>query len=833
VSTERGTDLVEQIDLFRVDATRNLDPATRSSLGQFLTPPAVARFMAALFHGPSEDLRVLDAGAGVGSLTAAFVDNLCAREKKPRSINATAYELDPALCSYVRTTLEECRSRCRASLVQFSSAIEQVDFIKASVETLDAGLFSSKRRSFNCAILNPPYKKIQSSSDARLLLRRIGVETSNLYTGFLALAVRLLDEGGELVAITPRSFCNGPYFQPFREMFLDAMSIKHVHVYESRSEAFGDDEVLQENVIFHAVKGAPRDRVTITAGAGPSDDWISVRTIAYDELVRPDDPERFIHVVPDEVGRVVSEQMRSLDASLHDLGTSVSTGRVVDFRAREHLRMEPAPGTVPLIYPTHFADGRVDWPKEGKKPNAILENGATDELLLPAGAYVLVKRFSAKEERRRVVAAVYDPRRVKAERVAFENHLNVYHCASRGLSPDLARGLAAFLNTTLVDDYFRQFSGHTQVNATDLRKLHYPQRGVLEAIGAKIGDNVLDQAALDRLVYEELPRVATSGVKPVRGRGRVEEAQQILAALELPAKQLNERSALTLLALVGMKPNGKWAHADNPLRGITPMMEFFAEHYGKTYAPNSRETVRRQTVHQFLEAGLIIENPDDPERPTNSGKTVYQIEHDALWLIKSFKTDKWDKRLSEYLASRQTLRERYARERAMKRIPVQLPGGSTISLSPGGQNVLIKAIIDEFCPRFAPGGKVLYVGDTDDKWACCDEEAFRALDVGIDRHGKMPDVIVHHVAKNWLLLIEAVTSHGPVNPKRHDELRRLFSGAKAGLVYVTTFLSRAAMAKYVSEISWETEVWVAESPSHMVHFNGERFLGPHGAADGG
>jgi hypothetical protein len=257
------------------------------------------------------------------------------------------------------------------------------------------------------------------------------------------------------------------------------------------------------------------------------------------------------------------------------------------------------------------------------------------------------------------------------------------------------------------------------------------------------------------------------------------------------------------------------------------MMEFFAEHYEKKYAPNTRETVRRQTLHQFLEAGLVLINPDDPARPTNSGKTVYQVETGALKLLRSFRTEEWEKSLETYLSSIETLKKRYAQERRMKRIPVGLALGKEISLSPGGQNVLVKQIIDEFCPRYTPGGKPIYVGDTGEKWAYFDAEALEALGVRIEAHGKMPDVVVHHAEKNWLVLIEAVTSHGPVDPKRRNELKTLFKGSKAGLVFVTSFLTRKAMVKYLDEISWETEVWVAEAPDHLIHFNGERFLGPY------
>ncbi|MBI5375746.1 MAG: restriction endonuclease [Candidatus Schekmanbacteria bacterium] len=308
---------------------------------------------------------------------------------------------------------------------------------------------------------------------------------------------------------------------------------------------------------------------------------------------------------------------------------------------------------------------------------------------------------------------------------------------------------------------------------------------------------------------------------------KIREALKILELLGFPKQQLNERSALTLLSLLDLKPNEKWESAKDKLIGITPMMEFFAKYYGKQYAPNSRETVRRQTVHQFVQAALIVPNPDNPSRPTNSGKTVYQIEPAALKLLREFGKPSWNKYLREYLRTVKTLKQLYARERDINRIPVKISNVLDIKLSPGGQNVLVKKIIDDFCPIFTPGGYVIYVGDTQSKWAFFDSHALKKLGVEIEEHGKMPDVVVHYVEKNWLVLIEAVTSHGPVNPKRRQELQKLFSGSKAGLVYVTAFIDRRTMVKYLDDISWETEVWIADSATHLIHFNGERFLGPY------
>jgi hypothetical protein len=308
---------------------------------------------------------------------------------------------------------------------------------------------------------------------------------------------------------------------------------------------------------------------------------------------------------------------------------------------------------------------------------------------------------------------------------------------------------------------------------------------------------------------------------------RVAEAGEALAALQFNPKQRNETAAYTLLALLDLRPDVTWAEAQAPLRGITPIIDFIAQAYGVRYAPNTRETIRDDAVKFFAESGLLLRNPDDPNRPTNSGKTVYQIEPSALLLLRKFGTNGWPHALLQYLASREAIKNEIARKRTLARVPVTLPDGSQVALSPGGQNPLIKAIIEQLCPAFAPGGVVLYIGDTEDKFVHLETHALSALGITLDSAAKMPDVIVHHTAKNWLLLIEAVTSVGPVDGKRRKELKALFAGCKAGLVFVTAFETRRAMQSFLSHIAWESEVWIAEDPDHMIHFNGERFLGPY------
>ncbi len=311
------------------------------------------------------------------------------------------------------------------------------------------------------------------------------------------------------------------------------------------------------------------------------------------------------------------------------------------------------------------------------------------------------------------------------------------------------------------------------------------------------------------------------------GREHIKNAHRILVSLGLPRAQQNERSALCLLSLLDLTPKKKWTEADNPLMGITPIMDWIRDHYKKNYAPNTRETVRRQTMHQFVDAGIVLYNPDKPSRSVNSPAFVYQIEPAALTLLRSFDTRAWHKNLTAYLAKRQTLAARYARERKQNLIPVQIAPGQKINLSPGEHSKLIRAIIESFAPRFVPGAELIYAGDTGEKWGYFDAVLLAKLGVNVDAHGKMPDVVLFDTKRKWLVLVESVTSHGPVDGKRHTELAKLFAGSTAGLVYVTAFPTRPIMGRYLGEIAWETEVWVADAPSHLIHFNGERFFGPY------
>lgn len=316
---------------------------------------------------------------------------------------------------------------------------------------------------------------------------------------------------------------------------------------------------------------------------------------------------------------------------------------------------------------------------------------------------------------------------------------------------------------------------------------------------------------------------------------KIEEARQILEALGLPKQQQNDRSALTLLALCKLKEDDSWRKAKPACMSVVGnkenakyegIMRFIAEHYNKRYAENSRETIRRQTLHQFVQAGIVNHNPENPDLPTNSKDNHYQISKEALKVIKSFNSKNWNKEIKYFKENVGLLREKYHKERELRKISVKLKEGTELSFSPGKHNELQIAIIEEFAARFAPGSDLLYVGDTAKKDLYIDKSSLKKLGIPIDEHNKLPDVVLYDKRKNWLFLIEAVTSHGPVSPKRIVELEKMLKDCKTGKIYVTAFPDFKMFKQHTSEIAWETEVWVVSFPDHLIHFNGDKFLGP-------
>ncbi len=309
---------------------------------------------------------------------------------------------------------------------------------------------------------------------------------------------------------------------------------------------------------------------------------------------------------------------------------------------------------------------------------------------------------------------------------------------------------------------------------------------------------------------------------------KITEAQEILKALGLPVAQQNEMSALTLLALCDIREETPWSEATRGSKRITKeIMAFVNEVYkaDSPYAPNTRETFRRQVLHQFYQAAVVDYNPDNPNLPVNSPNAHYAVTEEALDVIRSYGTPEWENKVNQFEVESVILRQKYAGEREFHKIPLIIEGKEYM-LSPGEHNELQAAVIEDFAPRFVPGGQLLYIGDTEDKNLYVNEEKLTALHIPITEHSKLPDIVISDNERGWLFLIEVVTSHGPVSPKRVTELEEFTKDCPYGVVYVTAFPNAKEFKKHVDSIAWETEVWLGDKPDHMIHFNGDRFIGP-------
>ncbi len=414
--------LIEIAESRRLAALAKLSPSAKVEFGQFMTPAVIAQFMAGRFLSSTKtEVSLLDPGAGVGSLTAAVIDRICLEPNPPKRISIAAFEIDPELTPYLQLTMDDCLRKANSIGIQLSYQIMQQDFIEHAVQVLDARN-SNEHLLYSHIIVNPPYRKITSDSKHRKFLRQAGIETSNLYAAFIALSIKLLSRKGEIVAITPRSFCNGPYFFPFRKLFFSNMSLQQFHTFEARDIAFRDDNVLQENVIFHAVKEGQKQEVNLSCSEGVDFYNIQSRNVLFTEILHPGDSKLIIHIPNKENDAEIIHQINALPASLYDLD---------------------------------------------------------------------------------IVVAIYSPEITSSNLVGFENHLNVFHTHGHGLPLILARGLAIYLASSIVDRFFRLFNGHTQVNATDLRILRYPSREKLAKLGMRMATHDLPhQEIIDQWVTE-------------------------------------------------------------------------------------------------------------------------------------------------------------------------------------------------------------------------------------------------------------------------------------------------------------------------------------------
>jgi adenine-specific DNA-methyltransferase len=822
------------------------ETSTLKEHGQFLTPPSVARYMAKQMGQIQNRASLLEPAIGSGVLVCAVIERLIA-ENRSLEVSITAYETDQELCDASREVLRIASKDAEKKGIKINWQVYQEDFVLACLpEDEQPSLFDSnksKQKEFTHVVSNPPYFKLNvEDTRVKAVYGKLNGHT-NIYTLFMALSAKLLLPQGKACFIVPRSFCSGVYFADFRRDLLKDVTPFLLHVFQSRNNVFKGDAVLQENVIFAFEKLSQSQEHRYWAGyvniSSSKDDknlenGIIFRQVSFKHFLNDHDGLLLFRVPTGILDEQILDAVDKWDGSLEKYGFQVSTGRVVPFRAKGLLKeqVKVGNGTVPLLWMQNVKPYQTEYPLDRfDKPQGILVNDPS--LLVPNANYVLLRRFSAKEDKRRLISAPFIGEGFKFEQIGFENHLNVIFKKRGTLSTFETIGLSAILNSAIVDRYFRIVNGNTQVNAAELRILPLPPLEVIKNIGEKIQKvNTYEPEIVDGIIFstlwesnllsEEFPMIQETRIT----MGKIEQAQEILEAIGLPSAQQNEISALTLLALAQLSEKNAWKDAANPMLRVHDILIEIKQKYGREYAENSRETIRRRVLHQFEQAGIVIRNADDPTRPTNSGLTNYMLSELALAVVRAYGSSKWKVKVRGFVDQQGRLLDVYQKAREQTKIPLQVAEGKVYKLSPGKHNKLEVAIVEQFCPRFAPGAKLIYFGDTAKKTLILDETLFTKLGIPVSEHGKFPDLILYDSKTKWLFLIEAVTTHGPVSPKRHVELEKFFEKCKAGKIYVTAFLDFATYKKYANDIAWGTEVWIAEMPSHMIHLKGDKFLGP-------
>jgi len=646
--------------------------ARRHNAGQFFTPPIIARYMANVAGQLHNEARILDPGAGVGILACAICE--AALVYKLTTLSIVAYESDPllhALCSF---TLNFARDLLHEHGIELTIELYHQDFIEAMAEEItQASLWSSGLRPqqpFDLVILNPPYFKVNQVDIRAKRVKNIAQGRTNMYTMFMSLAASSLRVGGHFVSITPRSFASGAYFKQFRQQFFGAISPELIHVFDSRRSAFEDANVLQENIILAGVRkgitSINSPMVTISQSRGLKDLIHSLTQQVPRRLIIDDkQKDPILHLPTSDIDTHLLQVFRRWDNRLSTFGLEISTGPVVPFRASDMLTSTEnvmQGKAVPLLWLQHIHRMNIEWPlNHFDKPQGLIQS-ANPKLLVKNTTQIILRRFSTKEEPRRITAAVLSEDTFNTELIALENHLNYLYRPSGKLANDEAIGISAFLNSTLVDRYFRITNGNTQVNATELRKLPFPPLEQLIRIGQQVETLkikkdfdktehiVMKELGKDLIVGNEEDDIQLPILQDSRiSMGKIQEAQRILQELGLPPAQQNEISALTLLALCNLSETSPWTNISKETITVHNMMGFMKQHYGRIYAENTREVVRRQVIHQFEQARLVDRNPDDPKRPTNSPNTCYALTEDALDVLRQFGTQTWEDSVTYFL----------------------------------------------------------------------------------------------------------------------------------------------------------------------------------------
>jgi adenine-specific DNA-methyltransferase len=473
---------------------RTFSVDVRKPKGQIFTPNTVSRFMAELINIESNPIRLLDPGAGTGILIAAFCEHLTKQAKAPVQVVVDAYETDAAILPKLSATLDECQATLETHGHQMEYTLCNTDFIQHNAGYFHTPLLfrnSEQRVLYDVIIANPPYYKLEKDSLQAQMMQEFVHGQPNIYALFMALAASMLKKNGQAVFITPRSFCSGIYYQRFRERFLGELQVTHLHLFASRKDVFDDDDILQESLILRAVKNRVTASGTIAISTSEDKTFQGFQTfnVNYSQVIFAKNADTYIRLPSSPCELSILQLIDSWPNTLHSIGLEISTGPVVPFRAKEYLCSEHSQEhVVPLLWMHNLQEWTIEWPlqKNGKEQFISKEEQAR-RLLLPVKNYVLLKRFTSKEQKRRLYASVLLQSLFQQyDCIGLENHLNYIHRPKGNLSSEEVYGIAALLNTILIDIYFRAMNGNTQVNASDIRILPLPSLDVIRKLGLRV-----------------------------------------------------------------------------------------------------------------------------------------------------------------------------------------------------------------------------------------------------------------------------------------------------------------------------------------------------------
>ncbi|AXX96342.1 Eco57I restriction-modification methylase domain-containing protein [Arcobacter ellisii] len=483
-------DIIEIIENNRIQATKDVEISKQKLYEQYFTPSDIANYMSNLFSNfEKENISILDAGAGVGNL-GAICSLKYLNSGKNSFVSLTSIEWDKNLLEYLKGNIQEIQNK----YINFHASIYNEDFYFIAQKLLTEGI------SFDRIIINPPYSLISKTNNEQLeILKKLDVSTPNTYSNFIELCYRLLSDKGELVAIVPRSFCNGTRFTKFRKKMLKNVKIEFIHLFESRKEVFKEYGVFQEVVIIKLTKKKiKKTKICISDKLNDN----CCEKFNFDQITFKNDPYSFIHIPSKTDDLEIVNKISKLSSSLNELGLSISTGKVVEYR-EEYLTEEDYIENARILYQRHVRSDEIDLSVYNPSKPFLKQNEITKKKMIPKGNYIIIKRMSYKENKKRINTGILKKEHFDRTHMTVENHLNYIHKDSCGLDENLIYGLNAYLNLEIVDKYVRRFSGHTQINASDICSLPMPNIEVLKKVGEKIMNKKNNDYSIEELFFNK------------------------------------------------------------------------------------------------------------------------------------------------------------------------------------------------------------------------------------------------------------------------------------------------------------------------------------------